>query len=232
MREKLACMFSMWYPAFRDVTFESRVLDLPSDVLDYLMSDGTLVLPSETSTHATLESSNRATSTTDDDDSGDDDWDDVSETLVEPEFKEFSVKVQRCVSELGGAVLPKLNWSAPRDATWMSFDGTLRCSTLNEILLLLKSSQFITHDLVLPFEVCDQPEFLEEMAVSGPCGASINASQPLSNVQFNPHPDNALQTVPSGSETDVKVALSHVSRQLEPAAGAASSIRLISLMAP
>jgi len=44
-------------------------------------------------------------------------------------------------------VIPKLNWSAPRDATWIN-EGTMKCHTPGDIYLLLKSSDFITHDVV------------------------------------------------------------------------------------
>ncbi len=39
----------------------------------------------------------------------------------------------------------KLNWSSPRDAEWII--GTLHCKTVQDILLLLQSSDFIIHDL-------------------------------------------------------------------------------------
>ena len=44
-------------------------------------------------------------------------------------------------------VLPKLNWSAPKDATWLN-EATLRCRTPGDIYLLLKSSDFCTHDVL------------------------------------------------------------------------------------
>jgi hypothetical protein len=57
------------------------------------------------------------------------------------------VQIEQVIDELGGKVAPKLNWSAPKDATWMSATNTMECSTPNEIYLLLKSSDFVTHDL-------------------------------------------------------------------------------------
>jgi hypothetical protein len=53
---------------------------------------------------------------------------------------------------LGGKVVPKLNWSAPKDATFMSATNDMICSSANDIYLLLKSSDFITHDLHHPFD--------------------------------------------------------------------------------
>ena len=43
----------------------------------------------------------------------------------------------------------KLNWSAPRDASWLN--PMLQCVTADEIFTLLKSSTFVTHDLQCPF---------------------------------------------------------------------------------
>lgn len=57
-------------------------------------------------------------------------------------------------AELGGKVLPKLNWSSPKDATWISPTNDMECRTPNEIYLLLKSSDFITHDLEHAFDGC------------------------------------------------------------------------------
>ncbi|VDP87663.1 unnamed protein product [Schistosoma mattheei] len=58
------------------------------------------------------------------------------------------------IRKLGGVVFPKLNWSAPSDASWMSFDGSLKCKTFSDIYLLLKSSDFAAHDLTAPFALC------------------------------------------------------------------------------
>ena len=38
----------------------------------------------------------------------------------------------------------------PQDATWMSFNGTIRCTSPYDVFLLLKSSDFVTHDLTQP----------------------------------------------------------------------------------
>ena len=50
--------------------------------------------------------------------------------------------------------MPKLNWSAPKDATWISPTNDMECRTANEVYLLLKSSNFITHDLEQAFDGC------------------------------------------------------------------------------
>ncbi len=54
--------------------------------------------------------------------------------------------------------MPKLNWSAPKDATFMNANS-MDCRTPNNIYLLLKSSDFITHDLEHAFDdTVDSPD--------------------------------------------------------------------------
>lgn len=64
-----------------------------------------------------------------------------------PEWNLLETTISSIVSELGGAVFPKLNWSSPKDATWISCDGSLKCTSAEEVVLLLKSSEHITHDM-------------------------------------------------------------------------------------
>jgi hypothetical protein len=93
-----------------------------------------------------------------DSDSGDktsDDQDQPQNDDDEPEYPNFPDlhhSLLQAISDLGGSVFPKLNWSSPKDASWIALDGTLRCRTPNEIFLLLKSSDFIMHDLNHAYE--------------------------------------------------------------------------------
>ena len=64
----------------------------------------------------------------------------------------------------GGDVFPKLNWSAPRDATWISCDKTLKCKFVSDILLLVKSSDFALRDLTQPFLHCEDAAEVDERA--------------------------------------------------------------------
>ena len=61
-------------------------------------------------------------------------------------FPELEAALTAAIEALGGAVCPKLNWSVPRDAEWVN-GGTLRCETAGDVMLLLKSSDFVQHDL-------------------------------------------------------------------------------------
>lgn len=64
----------------------------------------------------------------------------------DPDLEQFKQQVNDTIRSLGGKVMPKLNWSAPVDAQWISPTG-LSCQNADEVLLLLKSSDRAAHDL-------------------------------------------------------------------------------------
>ena len=135
--EVLWCSIDNWYPIFKKVTHKTIVLPLPNEVLNYLKSDGSVILPKEC----------------------DDDSNDQSETTEDnetdaPSFPQFNSDLSKALEDLGGFAFPKLNWSAPRDAAWMGVGHSLKCDSLSQIWLLLKSSEFIVHDLSQPFKDC------------------------------------------------------------------------------
>lgn len=51
-------------------------------------------------------------------------------------------------------MFPKLNWTSPRDAAWISATQSLKCTSPFDVFLLLKSSDFINHDLNHIYEQC------------------------------------------------------------------------------
>lgn len=70
-------------------------------------------------------------------------------------FADVHQKIQDAIAELGGSVVPKLNWSSPKDALHMALSkNCMECKSANDIYLLLKSSIFITHDLEHAFDDC------------------------------------------------------------------------------
>jgi len=151
-------MFTNWYPYFKDVTITSLAVKLPDSVCEYLLSDG-VVLPDGKNCEYRDTTSVAA-------DAGDkEDWENEAEecSLVAPSFPNFEKELIQCIEALGGSVFPKLDWSSPKDATWISFDRTLRCHSVRDIFILLKSSDFVTHDLTIPFEHCaDIPDSLAQ----------------------------------------------------------------------
>lgn len=67
--------------------------------------------------------------------------------IIVPKMDTFSelLKMDTYRQELGNYVFIKLNWSCPKDAKWIN--GSLKCISVEEMILLLKSSDFISHDL-------------------------------------------------------------------------------------
>lgn len=65
-----------------------------------------------------------------------------------------SCRYQQHDSRTTDLVVPKLDWSAPKDATWISATNSMECRTPNDVYLL-KSSNFITHDLEQAFDGCE-----------------------------------------------------------------------------
>merc|ERR1712004_835481 len=133
------CSIENWYAKFRKVTFKTIILTIPNEVIDYLRSDGSLILPKECNAEES-------------------DEDEVLEPdtneSTQPSFPDFNLQIKAALDELGGAVFPKLNWSAPRDASWVGVGHSLKCESLTQIWLLIKSSEFICHDLTQAFKDC------------------------------------------------------------------------------
>ena len=94
MSQKYNCSFAAWYPNFKQVTIESTILALPKDVLKYLMSDDSLVLPAD-----------ETKGVTSNDDKNDldsnDDWDTSSPAVVAPDFTEFKTVVDNAIFDVG-----------------------------------------------------------------------------------------------------------------------------------
>lgn len=86
--------------------------------------------------------------------SGADNNDDDEEEDTDPSvnWRDTHENIGNTIEELGGKVAPKLNWSAPKDATWINATNSMECRTPNDIYLLLKSSDFVTHDIAHAFD--------------------------------------------------------------------------------
>ncbi|KAJ1908911.1 hypothetical protein IWQ60_011458 [Tieghemiomyces parasiticus] len=165
------CSFSNWYPQFRSHTIRSKVLKpIPTDLLTYLRQDGLVLPPTVEEVASEDEDGNSAA---DDSSSGQiegdgSDDEEAGEVPAAPDLTEVVAELRRLIGELGGAVFPKLNWSAPRDATWIASTNTLRCTTPDEILLLLKSSDCVSDDLSRPYREA------AHSIVSSPIGQGAN----------------------------------------------------------
>ena len=166
-KDILRCQLASWYETFRslpsenfertNVTIKSMILELPDTFLSYLISDGVrLPKGAEKVSSCTPSLDNVEWS------SDEENIDEESGTPEVYSFPELNNEIQEAICELGGAVMPKLNWSSPKDATWVNL-GTLKCMYPGDVYLLLKSSDFVMHDVLHAFDGVaddDKPEKL------------------------------------------------------------------------
>ncbi|KAL5121429.1 hypothetical protein ACEQ8H_000500 [Pleosporales sp. CAS-2024a] len=147
-RHILNCSYHSWHPTYRTVTPKARLIPLPPAFLEYLRSDGIILPPEEGDNTTWSDNDSGIFSGADNTDHDDDDQ------AVDPSvaWRDTHESIERTIEELGGKVAPKLNWSAPKDATWINATNSMECRTPNDIYLLLKSSDFVTHDLAHAFD--------------------------------------------------------------------------------
>lgn len=131
------------------MTPKCRIIDLNNAFLTYLRADGIILAPEPSASHTDIDSDSGFGTGSESDDEDED---------PSSSWSELHARISSTITELGGKVLPKLNWSAPKDATWISPTNDMECRTANEIYLLLKSSDFVTHDLEQAFDGCEGDE--------------------------------------------------------------------------
>ncbi|KAK5771997.1 hypothetical protein PVK06_048255 [Gossypium arboreum] len=148
------CQIQEWYPRFKLVSIRTFIHELPESFVQYLLDDsGPFLLPVSISNEDAFP--NRIHNPEEKEDyqvsegSGDE-----AEPLSPPSLPELELKIKESIETLGGAIFPKLNWSAPKDSAWISTSGTLRCTTFSEIALLLRSSDTLIHDLCHAYDSC------------------------------------------------------------------------------
>ncbi|KAJ1882567.1 hypothetical protein LPJ57_000849 [Coemansia sp. RSA 486] len=148
-QDVLNCMFSSWYEKLSRVTFKSVIIKpLEPSFIEYLASDG-IVLPED---EEAPKYRNNIKDDSSDDGSG---WSDDEEDLEDQSkplktivnIDATSMAIREAIDKLGGKVFPRMNWSAPTDATWMTCDNSLQCRSLSEVLIVLKGSDKISEDI-------------------------------------------------------------------------------------
>ncbi|GFQ93016.1 cell division cycle protein 123 homolog [Trichonephila clavata] len=146
------CSFQNWYSDFKKVTIKSIILPLPDEFVSYILKDG-IVLPKNSGFGYSVPAND---SDTESDNDTEETWEDNEEDEPEaPEFLDFDNSIKDAIETLDGKVFPKLNWSSPRDASWIAFNNSCCCTTVSDIYLLLKGSNFITHDLTQSYMLCE-----------------------------------------------------------------------------
>ena len=160
------CSYDSWFPKYRSSCLKSRIISLPPEFVSYLHEDGIILADDDGTGEGTNEedeewhSAGATRSRVQEIESSDEEDDDSDPGEAErlppnQRFPQVHREIKEKIAELGGAVAPKLNWSSPKDAKWISpHQNTLKCTSPNDIYLLLKSSSFVSHDLVHAFDGC------------------------------------------------------------------------------
>ncbi|XP_021733949.1 cell division cycle protein 123 homolog [Chenopodium quinoa] len=153
--EVTCCQIQEWYPKFKPVSIKTFIHELPESFIQYLVGDsGPFLLPTSVSNEDALP--NRIHKPEDEEDYqlSEGSEDESEPSSPPPSFPELELKIKDSIESLGGAVFPKLNWSSPKDAAWISTTGTLKCTSFSDIALLLKASDSVVHDLCHPYDSC------------------------------------------------------------------------------
>jgi len=165
------------------VTPKARLIPLSQSFLSYLRADGIILPPdddeprpdwsdSDSGIFSSTENASEPEEDEDDDPSAE--WRDVHQTIKDT------------IEELGGKVVPKLNWSAPKDATWINATNSMECRTPNDVYLLLKSSDFVTHDLEHAFDDCvDDPAGSDDLATTPKDHSGSTSIQDDANIPYH-----------------------------------------------
>lgn len=157
----IRCQIQEWYPRFHRVSIKTILHPLPEPFVDFLLDDGGLFLPKTSSSDGEDALPSRVRITCPDLQAEDyhhweeEDEDEDEEAQAGPSFPELEKEVKESIQTLGGFVFPKLNWSAPKDTAWIATNGTLKCSSFSEIVLLLRASDSLVNDLCHAFDSCD-----------------------------------------------------------------------------
>ncbi|KAF8583429.1 D123-domain-containing protein [Ramaria rubella] len=143
------CQFSSWYTDFSNVSPKATIIrPLSCDFRAYLEED--MVIVPEGSENFPASSSLSEESLSGDEGS-------ENSQPIRYAFPQLDAQIRDAITRYQ-AIFPKLNWTAPKDASWVI--PTLKCTSPADVYLLLKSSDFVSHDIDpnLAFEGCTEEE--------------------------------------------------------------------------
>ncbi|QDS76872.1 hypothetical protein FKW77_003602 [Venturia effusa] len=149
----LNCSYHEWHPRYKAITPKARLIPLTEPFLDYLRVDG-IILPDDDDDPPVTWSDNDSGVFSSETETDDTDGANDGERDIAAQWRDVHNTIKATIKELGGNVVPKLNWSAPKDATWINAGNSMECRNPGDIYLLLKSSDFVTHDLDHAFDDC------------------------------------------------------------------------------
>ncbi|KAL9936687.1 hypothetical protein V8E36_004755 [Tilletia maclaganii] len=147
-------VFGRWYPFHRRHAPKATIINLAEVQPDFIawLESGSFVLREDPSSsgHGQSEPSSSTARIADQrpsDEVQEEEEEGEDDALPPPSFPRLHSRLQELIQKYDGAVFPKLNWSAPRDAAWIVPGATLRCTSAQDIYLLLKSSDFVATDI-------------------------------------------------------------------------------------
>ncbi|ODV93814.1 hypothetical protein PACTADRAFT_51565 [Pachysolen tannophilus NRRL Y-2460] len=167
--EIINCSFSKWYALYKDFTLTKVkiIKPLPQSFIDYLTSDGIKLPGDDSGGHIWPNSDNEYS-----------DWEGEEQAEEEEEvnilkknanlnpiesFQKLHDELKQYVKSFNYKFTPKLNWSAPKDATWILMNNTLKCTSVNDLYLVLNASNYIMHDITNAFDEVDGEEKEKEI---------------------------------------------------------------------
>lgn len=149
------CQFDAWYTHFATHAYRCCALVAPSELLQFLEGGDGLRLADDNNVVI------RDTYVDEAEDYDDDNWqselnepvNDAIDSVLPTTFRD---ELTDAIAKMGGSCFVKLNWSAPRDAAWLLgvHQAALQFSSVDQILLALKGSDFIAHDLTHRYDHC------------------------------------------------------------------------------
>ncbi|KZS93583.1 cytoplasmic protein [Sistotremastrum niveocremeum HHB9708] len=148
---------SVWYPIFARIAIKAKTIrPLPLEFSQYMHDDRVMV--PEGSENILAESY------LSDSESASDEHEDQDETRPPHySFPELDAQIRAVIEEYD-AVFPKLNFTSPQDSMWLLPSSTpLKCTSPADVYLILKSSDFVTHDLLASSVFEDCVDFIPEI---------------------------------------------------------------------
>ncbi|OBA26119.1 D123-domain-containing protein, partial [Hanseniaspora valbyensis NRRL Y-1626] len=168
------CKYSNWYLKFENKEYNSFIVkshifqDIPEKFIQFLLEDG-IKLKSNAAMNHNNNGDDEFSDWSSNSDSSDDEEEESNNKFVNPneDFPEIDTFITKCFSK-NDKLTPRFNWSAPKDAVWiLPYNNTMLTYTNEDIYLLLKSSNYIMHDLLYAYEnVKDENEEKEEKTYS------------------------------------------------------------------
>lgn len=119
----------LWVPLFHENTVPTQFIHLPAAFVD-MLSTGSIYLPDLPNASATTEV----------------EWSDGTVDTVENPDRPIDATgveaaIESAITDLGGAVCPKLGIVCPTDSVWANFHRSTKCTSADDVLTLLQASE-------------------------------------------------------------------------------------------